>query len=289
MPAAATLGGGSDSDSDEEKTAVEDEGPPPKPTNSHHSYSSSDVFTETGGLPRRKPKTDVAHKYAPLFGYFNFHTKIPLLRRLWRFKIYRHHMLRRGHQETRPSPWNDQYEIDYPLNHFFSKIRLAMGLSGALLSLVFGVLLSLLRLNWSITKLNKKPPPARRSSNSSYTSETELESGPSNSPLSQSRVGSRYYYRRRRRRGSRSGYGYPGVSNAGPAAAPSSARSSQSRRPVRLPRRLNSAPVDSDNESDGLSPVRPPGPKTEGRLHRLLHRRKKKTASPDTEMGGRRH
>jgi hypothetical protein len=42
-----------------------------------------------------------SHRYAPLFGRWNFHRRIPFLRTLWRYRFYRH---------------NGFIELDYPLH-----------------------------------------------------------------------------------------------------------------------------------------------------------------------------
>lgn len=48
-------------------------------------------------------------EYAPLFGRWNFHRRIPLLRRLWRYRLWH---------------WSDMArEIDYPLHHALYVMR----------------------------------------------------------------------------------------------------------------------------------------------------------------------
>ena len=55
--------------------------------------------------------------YAPIFGRWKFHTRIPILRRLWKRRIY---------LDTKDDDdfyLNDEgFDMDYPLHHFFSVI-----------------------------------------------------------------------------------------------------------------------------------------------------------------------
>ncbi len=55
-------------------------------------------------------------RYAPLPGLYYFHTKIPYLRRLWRYRWYRRRNARR--QNNR---WKDTYVWEYPLQHYRRK------------------------------------------------------------------------------------------------------------------------------------------------------------------------
>ncbi|KAK4096981.1 hypothetical protein N658DRAFT_500971 [Parathielavia hyrcaniae] len=60
--------------------------------------------------------------YAPLFGRYYFHTAIPLLRGLWKYRRYRLHSARPSGRQNR---WRDRYVDDYPLQYYRTKATLA--------------------------------------------------------------------------------------------------------------------------------------------------------------------
>lgn len=53
--------------------------------------------------------------YAPIFGKWKFHTRIPILRRLWERQVYL------NTEDDGDYLFDEAVETDYPLRHFLSK------------------------------------------------------------------------------------------------------------------------------------------------------------------------
>lgn len=80
-------------------------------------------WSDTGSLNNQDDN------YAPLFGRYAFHNKIPLVRKLWKYHVYRVHML--GDLDA----GFEDFDWDYPLRRFrkrarvpIEKMLLALGL-----------------------------------------------------------------------------------------------------------------------------------------------------------------
>jgi hypothetical protein len=54
--------------------------------------------------------------YAPIFGRWKFHTRIPILRRLWKRQIY----FDIDDDDDDEYLFDERFEMDYPLHHFLS-------------------------------------------------------------------------------------------------------------------------------------------------------------------------
>ncbi|KAK5658125.1 hypothetical protein OQA88_2681 [Cercophora sp. LCS_1] len=92
-----------DHDSDDERTFAD------------HQTRNAKARTEASG-PDRASEVPV---YAPMFGKWHFHSRIPWFRRLWLIQHYR-----RASVKKKNNRWRDRYVTDYPLHHY----RLQFGL-----------------------------------------------------------------------------------------------------------------------------------------------------------------
>ena len=108
-----------DHDSDDERTYVNGR------TARRNGTVSNAGFSAAGGSRRNNGShannvSDTEPHYALLFGRFTFHTRIPCLRVLWRYRMYC-----RRNPRYKANRWKDTYVPDYPLGYFYGKVMRA--------------------------------------------------------------------------------------------------------------------------------------------------------------------
>lgn len=107
-------------DSDDEKTYVD--------KRTFHARSETNSY----GAPSNKPvgsddentsscesdDEDGTGKYAPMFGHYHFHRRIPVLRNLWKYRHYR-----QPHSRRHDNRWKDTYIESYPIQYYQQKMN----------------------------------------------------------------------------------------------------------------------------------------------------------------------
>ena len=113
-----TIDDTNDHDSDEERTHMDPRTIVGVKSDRYGPYGSHKTMKSVDDGPDDSDD-DENPTYAPLFGKYHFHSKIPLIRSPWRYRKYR-----QPHAKRRDNRWKDTYITDYPLHYYHAKVNM---------------------------------------------------------------------------------------------------------------------------------------------------------------------
>lgn len=118
----SVVGNADNHDSDDEKTYIERYTIHTHARTNHHGMSAAQTRAAGFNGDNEVSSSDDeggSGRYAPMFGRYHFHRKIPLLRNLWEYRQYRERNSRQ-----RDNRWRDKYIKSYPLQYYHEKLNL---------------------------------------------------------------------------------------------------------------------------------------------------------------------